>query len=121
MATPQPLPSVAAYKDAFEQLRLEGGISEQQLTMLRAQYQAPGHTLTATQMGEAAGYDKNGANLQHGLLAKELTRLLNYRTEKWKVEVLSTVIIDSDPSVHWLLKMHEPVVLALEALGWFST
>ena len=49
-----PIPTVAAYKAALP--RFIEAISDSQITMPRAQYLAPQHAMTATDLAQAAGY-----------------------------------------------------------------
>ena len=45
-------------------------LADNHLEILRVHYQAPDHTVTATQIAEALGYKNwGGANLQYGILA----------------------------------------------------
>jgi len=54
-------------------VRVFPNMSVGQRTMLRAHYKAPGRTITATQLAQAAGYANfSAANLQYGLLGAML-------------------------------------------------
>lgn len=49
------------------------------LDMLKTQYSMPNHTITATQLAEAVGFQNyNATNLQYGTLGKEVAGYLNY-------------------------------------------
>lgn len=117
------LPSVEAYKEALQIIK--GGISLLQMGILRAQFLAPNHTLTAGQMAKAVGYREDQfqiVNSQYGRLGTKLREALDYHTgeDELKLWVFSEITGREQASDHWLLRMREPVVQALEELGWFS-
>ncbi|MBK1658265.1 hypothetical protein E2C05_13445 [Paracraurococcus ruber] len=65
------IPMPADYAAAFR--RLDAAIGPGRRRMLRALYEAPGRTLTATQLAAAAGYPNDTtANLQFGLLGQAI-------------------------------------------------
>jgi hypothetical protein len=69
-------PSAIEYAEAFARL---GKLPASYDAMLLAHRNAPKHTLTATQLAEAAGYSGwNGANLHYGKLGQMLAEELGY-------------------------------------------
>jgi len=92
--------------------------------MLAAHYQAPDHTLTATQMSEALGWGEAAAeggsygraNLHYGGLARRISESLGCSVPggKW-LYVLST-FEKREGRWHWI--MRPSVAAALERLGW---
>ncbi len=116
---PAPLPSVLEYKDAFRAVDL----SEGQRAMLRAHYLAPNHTITSTDLADAAGYKGwQGANLQYGLLGKKLRDILNYFDAYGQESYVLAEFYQPGTrgNIDWLWVMHANVVEALRALGWFD-
>ncbi len=117
--TLSPLPSVEQYKQAFEFIR--GSLSEGRIAMLRAQFLAPDHTLTATELAKAAGYKNfRGTNLQYGLLGAELRHILGYQGDGQESYILSSFYPPETEDEDWLFIMHPNVVQALDELGWFD-
>ena len=117
---PPPLPSVEDYKIAFEALQLSRG----QRDMLRAHFLAPNHTITATDLADAAGYKSwQGANLQYGLLGKKLRQILEYfDTYGQESYILAHFYAPGTRgNTDWLFVMHPNVVEALRELRWFTT
>jgi hypothetical protein len=117
---PSPLPSVEDYKIAFEALHLSPG----QWDMLRAHFLAPNHTITATELADAAGYKSwQGANLQYGLLGKKLRHILAYfDTYGQESYILAHFYAPGTRgNTDWLFVMHANVAEALRALDWFGT
>jgi hypothetical protein len=65
-----------AYYRAFQAI-LSQGIPENHLALLRAHFQAPKHTATWAQLAREVGYaNGNAVNLQYGILAARVARLL---------------------------------------------
>lgn len=97
------------------------------LEMLKAQYSMPNHTITATQMAEAVGFQNyNATNLQYGTLGKEIAGYLNYEPPKrvsgepiwfW---VLSSGNEASDSTMggHYEFVMRPELAQALETMKW---
>ena len=115
------IPTVAEYKEGFlacrPALRSKAGWSTP-MEMLKANYYAPGHTVTASELAETvrlASY--KSANLAYGKFAKALCGELG-RTPKYNVAIL--VSFDGTrpdgENVQWT--MLPQVVAALEELGW---
>jgi hypothetical protein len=116
-----PIPSVAAYKAVLPQA-IES-LSDSQIAMLRAQYLAPQHAMTATQLAEAAKYRSfHGANLQYGKMGQKLRKALKYTNPDGQASyVLSYFIIpESDYNDEWIFVLHPNVVQAIKELDLFN-
>jgi hypothetical protein len=116
---PAPLPSVADYKAALSAVQMSDG----QRDMLRAHYLAPNHTITSTELADAAGYKGwQGANLQYGLLGKKLRDILNYFDNYGQESYVIAQFYEpgSRGNTDWLWGMHPNVIEALHSLGWFD-
>ena len=111
------VPTVSAYKIAYRAVERE--LPKNALPMLRAHYEAPLHTLTATEMAAAMGYANYGsANLHYGRVGALLCGELNVRLQ-YAVNVLAYFINPgTDGNVHWLWVMRPEVVEALQQLAW---
>ncbi len=73
-----PIATVEQFKAALKAVK-NGDWPESHLEMLRAQFAAPDHTITATQLAKAAKFHNyNGANLQYGTMASHFARELGY-------------------------------------------
>jgi hypothetical protein len=114
------IPSAIRYQQAFRAIRSE--LSDGQWAMLCAQYLAPSHTITATELANAAGYKNfRGANLQYGKMGTLLREALGY----WDNETQSSYVLslfyppNTAGNSDWLFAMHDEVVKALKGLGWF--
>jgi predicted HNH restriction endonuclease len=97
------------------------------LDMLRAQYSAENHTITATRLAEAAGYENyNAANLQYGTLGHEIADVLNYEPPKRKngepmwFWTISSGKDASEKNIdgHYEFIMRPELVAALEEMKW---
>jgi hypothetical protein len=78
MSTIPSIASVEQFKAALLSLR-DKHLPSSHFAMLRAQCRAPGASITATQLAEAAGYENyNAANLQYGTLAFNLAGVLGF-------------------------------------------
>jgi hypothetical protein len=115
------VPSTTRYKQAFQAIRR--ALSDGQLAMLRAQYLAPDHTITATDLADAAGYKNfRGANLQYGKIGTMLREVLDY----WDDSTQSSYVLSlfyapgAVGNSDWLFVMHDEVAQALKELGWFK-
>lgn len=115
-----PLPSVAAYTTALMEMYNADAITEKQYDMLIEHYNAPNHTITASELAAAVGYKSySGANLQYGLLGKNLRRYLNYQGDGQESYVLAHFHAPGTAgNEDWLFVMHPTVATALETLGW---
>ncbi len=97
------------------------------LEMLKAQYAMPNHTITATQLAEAVGFQNyNATNLQYGTLGKEIAGFLSYIPPKRKngepiwFWVLSSGNDASDETMngHYEFIMRPELAQALETMKW---
>jgi hypothetical protein len=91
--------------------------TERQQRMLQAHYDAPEHTITATQLAYAMGYKSfAAANLQYGRFAERVREALDW----WYLEDIHICIFNSfsylNDEWHWI--MHPELATALEELGW---
>jgi hypothetical protein len=113
---PQPVdmyPSVEEYTSALRSI----SPSERQKQMLRAHYDAPRHTITATQLARALKYKRSApANLHYGLFAKRVRQALNW----WHFQDIHICIFNTFSHHHgeWHWIMHPELAEALEELGW---
>lgn len=114
------VPSVAKYKTAFLQIREK--LTSGHIAMLRAQFWAPEHTLTARELANSAGYKNfNAANLQYGKIGNMLREVLNYWDDSGQASyVLSWFLRPNDASKEWSIVMHKEVAQALQELNWFG-
>lgn len=91
------------------------------MDMLCAQYRAPDHSLTATELAQAAGYQSfHGANLQYGKMGTLLREVLDYWDEGGQASYVLSFFYppNSRGNSDWLFAMHGNVVRALKELGW---
>lgn len=116
------IPEKTEYVAALQSLYVQGKVSKLQRAILTAQYEAPGHTAGATELGKLLGYHLAVINGQYGrlghLIADELDFVPDRReigTYRWWA-VLAEGWYDETRSFIW--RMHETVALALEELGW---
>ena len=95
--------------------------------MLRAQYAMPGHSITASKLSEAVGFQNyNAANLQYGTLGKEIANYLNYEPPKrsngepvWFWTISSgNEASDTTLDGHYEFVMRPELVDALETMKW---
>lgn len=123
------VPSVAEYVEAFRAARDAGALKSANgrslvFEMLRANYQAPDHTLTAGELAEATNLPTSKqASLRYGKFAKDLATRLG-RDPKVKVATLVRFSggtpgkkTEQDETIKWTLLPE--VVQALEAT-WFA-
>lgn len=116
------------YIKALLKLRDSGKLRKTKfLRMLKAQYSAPNHTITATQLAEAVGYPNyNAANLQYGTMGKLVAGYLGYEPPErangdgiwyW---VLSSGNEASESTMdgHYEFVMRPELVEALETMKW---
>jgi hypothetical protein len=115
------VPTVAEYKTAFlacrPALRRKNGWSVPE-ELLKANYHAPDHTITATELAERVGLANfKAANLAYGAFAKALAAALN-RRPKFNLAILVSFTEARPDGEHIRLTMLPQVVAAIEELGW---
>jgi hypothetical protein len=110
------------YLAAFNSIR--DRLSDGQRAMLKAHYNAPDRTLTATELATAAGYESySAANLQYGFVGKwlheELLCPLPKRDDGTKIYTfaLATGLDDGKVEVEWRWVLKPEVATALQQLG----
>jgi hypothetical protein len=105
---------VADYVSALKKLRLY----KRDLEMLKAHYDAPERTITATQMAGALGFDSyGGANLHYGILAGRVGKRLKLKPNT-SLFVLVTFDWPEGGECKWI--MRRQIAKALELLGWVT-
>ncbi|MCG7602096.1 hypothetical protein MHM84_20350 [Halomonas sp. McH1-25] len=115
------------YQKALLKLRDEKQFrNTQYLALLRAQYAAPAHTITATELARAVGYENyNAANLHYGTLGREVAKKLGYEPPKrsngepmwfWTLSTGNEVV--TNPDGHYEFVMRAELAQALEAMRW---
>ena len=116
------------YINALLKVRDKGKIrTTKYLDMLRAQYSSDNHTITATRLAEAVGYENfNAANLQYGALGHEIADAIGYEPPKrkngepiwfWSISSgkdASEETIDG----HYEFIMRPELAVALEEMKW---
>lgn len=108
----------AEFSRALGAMKRPGG---RVVEFLRAHVNSPGHTLSATQLAEAAGYRSfDGVNLQYGLLAERIRVAAGCRVDPKRVslELLVDLVRPSGANKHWLLVMRPAFAAALKSSGW---
>lgn len=106
---------VEDYKLAFSMLH--DVISNSDMQMLKAHYESPDHTITATQLAYAVGFSNfNAANLRYGQLANKFCKFLQIYPH-CKVQIF---VIFEKPAKEWHWIMRPQVVQALHELAWFD-
>jgi len=93
--------------------------------MLRVHYEAPGRTVTPTQLAEEVGFKEYGAaNLHYGRLARRLCEFLGLRANALELgkggrRLFSTVLVRFEHlEREWEWTMRPRVARALEQIGW---
>jgi hypothetical protein len=113
------MPSVSEYKAALQEMDRVNAITDNQREMLRAQYHAPDHAMTARELAQAVGYRSwRGANVQYGLLGKRMRETMSYRGVGQESYILSSFRQSEEVGDEWLFVMHSELAQALEELGW---
>jgi hypothetical protein len=117
---PPSLPSVERYKDAFRQLR--STLPDNHVGLLRAHYLAPNHTITARALASAVGYSGHGSvNRQYGMFGARMRELLDYTAGRQAAYIFTSFVAPGEQdNRETLWVMHQPVVQALDELGWFA-
>lgn len=108
-------PSAQDYVRAFRVIEAE--MTPKQRAMLLAHYQAPGRSITATQLAWKVGYQSmGGANLQYGILARMVRDVLDFPQGRGLVHLYSLCTFIK--AEHWIFVMRPQVARALELLEW---
>ena len=89
--------------------------------MLQAHYGAPHHTLTATQIGEPVGWDKDTVNLHYGKFGHNLAIAISppvsdEDANEWRFMLKAPVIRQKDSDMK--LVMCDELAQALDDLCW---
>lgn len=117
------------FKKALLSLRDDSAFSNTQfLTLLRAQYSAVNHTITAQRLADSADYKNfNAANLQYGHLARLIAEKLDYVPEAkhkngepvwWVTIATGKEASETTLDGHYEFTMKPELVLALEEMKW---
>lgn len=107
------LPAVEEYLWALQAV----APTVRQRQMLQAHYDAPEHTITATQMARAVGFNGfEAANLQYGRFAKRVRDALNWHHGADLQIYIFNSFAHYNGEWHWI--MHPELAEALEELGW---
>jgi hypothetical protein len=112
------VPPVPAYRAAF--LACRGKLmTEKQLALLKATYNAPNHTITPTELAAQVGFQTYSAvNLQYGKYAANLCNALRV-TPRFQLAVLVTFSPGEEPGDEFMRWTMVPnAARALEQLGW---
>jgi hypothetical protein len=99
----------------------EGQISEAEHRFLKAHYQAPGLTATATELARALGYrEYRATNLIYGSLAKKLQ--LGVAVPR-RYGGIGFIVEGERPKAgeHWKLRLWPELAAALDGLGWYPS
>jgi hypothetical protein len=111
------VPTVPEYRAAF--LKCRGRIlSDKRLAMLKLNYNAPEHTVTAAELAQGVGFPTyNSANLQYGIYASELCSVMK-RNPAFQLAILVRFKAGDQPGLEFMKStMHPQVAEALEQLG----
>lgn len=101
-------------------------INARQLAMLKAHCRAPEHTLSALELARAAGYSNHAAaNSMYGRLGRDIGEAADLQpppSEDQDVLAAWTGVLAGDAghrdeNGHFLWRMHEPLVRAMQALN----
>ena len=121
-------PTMEVYRRALREMAADGHFeSNQYRTMLKAQYDADSHIITATRLAEAAGYiNYNAANLHYGTLGRMLPVYLGYLPPKrpdetrmwWQTLSLGNAASEGTLDGHFEFVMRPELANALKALRW---
>lgn len=119
------IPSANEYIDALNSIN----ISEEQLKMLRAHYEAHNRSITYTQLANAAGFDSHiAANSRYGKLGKSLGEKLDFKFLKSKTRdslFYSSALGADNPNIpddheEYQIIMHHELSKALDKISWFK-
>lgn len=104
------------FASALRQLRCTGA----QQKFLQAHYRSRGRVLTTSRLAKAAGYRGYGAiNLQYGLLAKRVAKVLRRPIPDVRVKLLVEFLEPHEISnQEWVLHMKPAFAAGLRSAGW---
>jgi hypothetical protein len=112
-----------AYNRAFQAI-LSEGIPENHLALLRAHFQAPGHTVTWAQLAKRVGYaNRSAVNLQYGTLARRVAKQLRIDEAPkgfWLFVLVGWAGKRDAASGHTAFILRRPVIRALTQLRILS-
>jgi hypothetical protein len=111
-------PTVEDYREA---LRLHKyWLTKSQKRIMQLHFRAPHHSMTATEMASALGYDDYmPVNGLYGSLAARLAERMNWPVPQGEPSATSMVIFEREgPEEHWRWVMRPELVEALVSLGW---
>ena len=124
-----PIATVEQFKKALLSVR-DSSLPQAHLSMLQAQCQTHDHSITATKLAEAAGYENfNAANLQYGTLASKVAKHIGFTPELrkdgsphwWTTLSYANIGITDPDSGHFLFIMRPELVQALKEMKWVKT
>jgi hypothetical protein len=122
------VPTAEEFVDALN--RVDAAATDAQRRMLRALYDAPGRTLTSTQVAVIAGYTRHmTVNEKFGKYARLIAEDLGYEpatrsdgTPIWTSTIASEAEPDSGAAAaDWRWTLRPEVAEAIARLGWFTT
>jgi hypothetical protein len=114
--------SVREFQLALQAMPLPRG---RQRKFLKAHANAKGRALNMRSIARAAGYKSyRGANLQYGLLAERIAKVIGRRPAGVSIGLLVEFLppkgrsADHISNDEWILIMREPFAVALARTGW---
>lgn len=124
-----PIATVEQFKEALLLVR-NASLPQTHLLMLQTQCKAHDHSITATKLAEAVGYENfNAANLQYGSLASKIAKHIGFMPEVrkdgsphwWTTLSYTNIGIADSDSGHFLFIMRPELVQALREMKWVKT
>ncbi|MDQ7052214.1 MAG: hypothetical protein Q9P14_04720 [candidate division KSB1 bacterium] len=107
--------SIEDYKIALE--KVKELVTENDLKILRAHYEAPNYTVTAKRLAKYMNFvNYNAANLRYGSLARHLCDYYNIKP----TENLAILVYFEKINNEWHWTLRENVVKAIRELNWFD-
>lgn len=104
------------YTDFIKALT-QAELSEPQMDMLKYNYYAPGHNITATELSNKMNFaNYNAANLHYGTLGRKICERLGLK--KFPDQTVGILVNFDKPLDEWHWIMKPELVKALEDLGW---
>lgn len=113
-----PYPTEDDFRKTFALGRL--WLTKPQKRLVRLLLCAPDHTMTATEMAVALGYDSYSTmNVQYGRLAQRVALQMGYSVSAEEPRSAAMIIFSREgPEEHWRWTMRPELVRALTSLGW---